>query len=128
MRGSRLLWLGCTVVLVACSDYPTVPKGSPGQSSGGSGVTPVQLVELQGVVEMIEYMEFGLRRSDSEIVPILYDPGALWYALGREVTLRGRFLDSGEFSVSVLIFDTGDELSRVRPEGMKPSSGPGPRR
>lgn len=129
MRGSRWLLLGCTLAsVVACADV-NAPNGNPGHTPGG-GITPV-LQELQGVVELVDEIGFGLRQFNDQMVPLLCsDSELLMAAVGREVTLRGRFVGSGEFSVSMVIFadDEEEEYARVRSMAKRTSSRTSPPR
>lgn len=122
MHRSRILMLGCAVAVVAtlaaCGD-PIVPK----QSNGGVGSTPSQLIQLVGVVELIDENQYGLRQADL-LIHLIYSGEGFEQVLGMEVIVSGTFTASGGFSVSSwgLAPDPVDELYRV-PATRKPSEG-----
>ena len=115
MIRSRLLVLGCTLAFVACSDGGTAP-GNPALRNPPAVPNGPQLLELRGVVEMLDDVRFGLRQSNAVVVAIRYsDTDALMSVLGREVILRGTFTGEGDFSVAVLVVpaDGEDAYSRI---------------
>ena len=124
MRGSGLLLLGGTfAALAACSDV-TGPRASGASGNGGSAF-PAQLVELRGVVEMVDEYTFGLRGGNQQVI-ILLSPATdvLMDALGKEVIVRGQFTSSGEFAVASVQMDDpgGADFSRAAPPSRRPSA------
>ena len=123
MRGSGLLLLaGAFAALAACSDV-TGPRASSASGNGGSAF-PAQLVELRGVVEMVDESTFGLRWGNQQVILLSSATDVLMDALGKEVIVRGQFTPSGEFAVASVQLDDegGYDLFRAAPRNRRPSA------
>jgi hypothetical protein len=91
---------------------------------GGSWTPSIQ--SIRGVVERIDAGNFGLRRSEEEVVRIVFQREALMSLLGREVIVYGNW-SQGAFAVSRLELADGpeDELMRTPPLSKRRPGGSG---
>jgi hypothetical protein len=100
---------GALVSVVACADPIAPPSGvNPGAWTGPT------IQSIRGIVELIDGPNFGLRRSESDVVPLVFQSHALHTLLGREVIVYGNW-SQGAFAVSRLELaeDPADELMRI---------------